>query len=235
MGISDNLNVLGNISSSTLSGVGNVTIYSASVNNRLTFLEGPFSTSVDLRLDQLEAFSSSLQTNFVTTVELTQTASFLQNQIDQKLFTSSFNAYTQSTNTRIDTLASFTGSYATTGSNYFIGNQTFSGSVEGSVVNLTISAQTASMNLLSANFFTITLQTGSNTHISASGATDGQTISLKVTQPTGGYGTVTFSPNVRFPQAFPYIATPSGSAVDIISFQTYDASFVYGVAVNTMR
>jgi len=79
------------------------------------------------------------------------------------------------------------------------------------------------------------LASGSNTHISASGATDGQTISLRVTQPVGSYGTVSFSPNVRFPQAFPYIATPSGSAVDIISFQTYDASFVYGVAVNTMR
>jgi len=230
-----NLTATGNISSSTLSGVGNVTLYSASVNSRLVYLEGPFSTSVDLRLDQLEAFSSSLQADYATQAELTQTASFLQNQINQKLNTSSFNAYTQSTNTRLDGLSSFTGSYATTGSNYFIGNQVFSGSVKGSVVALSISAQTASMNLLSANFFTITLAASTNTHISASGATDGQTISLRVTQPNGGYGTVSFSSNVRFPQAFPYIATPSGSAVDIISFQTYDPSFVYGVAVNTMR
>ena len=235
LSIGGDLNTTGNISSSTISGIGNVTTFSQSVDARLDFLEGPFSTSVDLRLDQLESFSSSLQADYATQAELTQTASFLQNQIDQKLNTSSFNAYTQSTNTRIDTLASFTGSYATTGSNYFIGNQTFSGSVEGSVVALSISAQSASMNLLSSNFFTITLAAGVNTHIAASGATDGQTVSLKVTQPTGGYGTVTFSPNVKFPQSFPYIATPSGSAVDIISFQTYDPSFIYGVAVNTMR
>jgi len=230
-----NLTATGNISSSTISGIGNVTTYSQSVDARLDFLEGPFSTSVDLRLDQLESFSSSLVNDFVNTAEFNAYTQSTSNLINTKLDSASFNAYTQSTNTRIDTLASFTGSYATTGSNYFIGNQTFSGSVEGSVVALTISAQTASMNLLSANFFTITLASGSNTHISAFNATDGQTISLKVTQPTGAFGTVTFSPNVKFPQAFPYIATPSGSAVDIISFQTYDPSFIYGVAVNTMR
>jgi hypothetical protein len=270
MGITGNLNVggdltaTGNISSSTISGIGNVTLYSQSVDSRLDFLEGPFSTSVDFRLDELEAWSSSIQTNFATQAELTETrsiiegemtvtASFLQSQIDQKVFTSSFNAFTASISSslldvsasiavtdnaqtvRINQLASFTGSYATTGSNYFIGNQIFSGSVEGSVISLSISSQTASMDLSKANFFTITLASGSNTHISASGATDGQTISLRVTQPVGSYGNVSFSPNVRFPQAFPYIATPSGSAVDIISFQTYDSSFVYGVAVNTMR
>lgn len=237
--------------------------FSQSVDSRLDFLEGPFSTSVDARLDSLEAFTASqglLSTasfnayTASTNADLDaihQTTASL-NTFSQSIQTS-FNAYTQSndtalnnlsqsvsasnfvTNQRINTLSSFTGSYATTGSNYFIGNQTFSGSVEGSVVALSISAQTASMDLLSANFFTLTLVSGSNTHISVFNGTDGQTISLRVTQPTGGFGTVSFSPNVRFPQAFPYIATPSGSAVDIISFQTYDPSFVYGVAVNTMR
>jgi cytoskeletal protein CcmA (bactofilin family) len=176
MGITGNLNVLGNISSSTISGIGNVTTYSASVqslifavsssisgtittlsqsvDSRLDFLEGPFSTSVDFRLDELENWSSSLQTNFVTTAELTQTASFLQNQINQKLNTSSFNAYTSSTNVRLNNLESTSASllietanlelfsastltrlnviettYATTGSNTFNGNQTINGTL----------------------------------------------------------------------------------------------------------
>jgi hypothetical protein len=157
MGITGNLNVLGNISSSTISGIGNVSAYSAAVDARLDYLEGPFSTSVDSRLDQLEAFSSSLQADFATQAELTQTASFLQNQINQKLNTSSFNAYTSSTNvrlnnletttasllietanlelfsastiTRLNDLSSFTGSYATTGSNTFNGNQTINGTL----------------------------------------------------------------------------------------------------------
>jgi len=327
--ITGSLQVSNNISSSTISGIGNVTLYSQSVDARLDIVEAtaslyvPFSTSVDsrldglevtssylyttfsqsvdFRLDELEAWSSSVETGFVTTVELTQTASFLQNQIDQKLFTSSFNAYTQSysssvattitnlsssvsttiTNVsssisgtisalstsiqitdnaqtvRINGLASFTGSYATTGSNTFIGNQSitgslilsssaaveltaignsiFSGSVRGEVFPLSISANTASMDCSRANFFTLTLVSGSATRLTATNINPGETIGLRITQPTTGYGTLTTDGTIRFPQSFPYIATPSGSAVDIISFQSYDTSVLYGVAVNTMR
>ena len=254
MGITGNLNVIGNISSSTISGIGNVTTFSQSVDARLDFLEGPFSTSVDLRLDQLEAFSSSLQADFATQAELTQTASFLQNQINQKLNTSSFNAYTQSTDNRLNVIE---GTYATTGSNVFrgnqtitgsltlsssaaielnvIGNSTFSGSVRGIVFPLTITSQTASLDAGLGNFFTLTLVSGSSTRLTATNINPGETIGLRITQPNGGYGTLTTDGTIRFPQAFPYIATPSGSAVDIISFQSYDTSVLYGVGVNTMR
>ena len=236
MGITGDLNVLGNISSSTISGIGNVTTFSQSVDSRLDYLEGPFSTSVDLRLDQLEAFSSSLQADFATQAELTQTASFLQNQINQKLNTSSFNAYTQSTDNRLNGLSSFTGSYATTGSNTFIGNEVFSGSVRGQVFPLTITSNTASMDCSLGNFFTLTLIASTACNLQATNIQPGETIGLRVTQPAGGYGTVTTNGGtIRFPQAFPYFATPSGSAVDIISFQSYDTSVLYGVAVNTMR
>ena len=233
LSIGGDLNTTGNISSSTLSGVGNVTTFSQSVDARLDFLEGPFSTSVDLRLDQLEAFSSSLQADFATQVELTQTASFLQNQINQKLNTSSFNAYTQSTNTRIDTLSSFTGSYATTGSNTFRGNEVFSGSVRGVVIPLTITSQTASMDCSLGNFFTLTLVGGTNTHLTATNVQPGETIGLRITQPSTN-GTLNYSSTLKFPQAFPYIATPITGAVDILSFQSYDTTALYGVGVNTM-
>ena len=236
MGITGNLNVLGAISSSTITGIGNVTTYSTSVNSRLVYLEGPFSTSVDARLDQLEAFSSSLQADFATQAELTQTASFLQNQINQKLNTSSFNAYTQSTDTRLNGLSSFTGSYATTGSNTFIGNEIFSGSVRGVVIPLTITSQTASIDCSLANFFTLTLVSGSATNLQATNIQPGETIGLRITQPSSGYGTVTTNGGtIRFPQAFPYFATPSGSAIDILSFQSYDTTTLFGVGVNTMR
>lgn len=366
--ITGSLQVTNNISSSTISGIGNVTLFSQSVDARLDFLEGPFSTSVDsrldnlenftastyinfsqsvdnrldgleatasylnttfsqsvdFRLDELESWSSSLQTNFVTQPELTQTASFLQNQINQKLDTSSFNSYTSSTNvrlnnlestsasvnisiaalnnssasqqvsidnlnsttaslnisvsninsftqsfsasvsnsfsavtTRINDLASFTGSYATTGSNSFNGNQTitgslilsssaaveltvignsiFTGSVRGQVLPLTITSNTASMDLSLGNFFTLTLVSGSTTHLTATNILPGETIALRVLQPTGSYGNLSVSPSIRFPQTSPYIPTPSGSAIDVISFLVFDTSYVFGVAVNTMR
>ncbi len=322
MGISNDLNVIGNISSSTISGIGNVTTYSQSVDarldiveataslyvpfsqsveqqltslenftsstfvnfsqsvdSRLDFLEGPFSTSVDLRLDELENWSSSLETNFVTEVQLTQTASFLQNQINQKLFTSSFNAYTQSysqsvavtttgLDNRINTLSSFTASYATTGSNVFRGNQTitgsvnisgsttfvgnqiitgslilsssaatelevignsiFSGSVRGRVSALTINGgNTASMDLSLANFFTITLNTAGAVRIEPTNIQPGETVTLRLKQPAGGFSSVNFPSNVDYPNGFQYNATPSANAVDIITFLSFDTGSLY--------
>lgn len=252
--ISQNLFVINQISSSTLAGVGNVTLFSQSVDSRFDFLEGPFSTSVDFRLDELENWSSSLQTTFVTEVQLTQTASFLQNQINQKLNTSSFNAYTQSTDSRLNVIET---TFATTGSNVFrgnqtitgsltlsssaaielnvIGNSTFSGSVRGIVIPITITSNTASMDCSLGNFFTLNLVSGSATRLVATNIQPGETIGLRVTQPTASFGTISNDASIRFPQAFPYIATPSASAVDILSFQSYDTSVLYGVAVNTMR
>jgi predicted acyltransferase (DUF342 family) len=229
------LTATGNISSSTLSGVGNVTIYSASVNNRLTFLEGPFSTSVDLRLDQLEAFSSSLQADFATQVELTQTASFLQNQINQKLNTSSFNAYTQSTDARLNSLQSFTGSYATTGSNTFIGSEIFSGSVRGLTIPITITSSTASIDCSLGNFFTLALPNSSTIRLTATNVQPGQTLSLRITQPSSGiFSSVTYSSVIKFPISSPYIASATIGATDILSFQSYDTTTLFGVSVNNM-
>jgi len=123
------------------------TTFSTSVDSRLDYLEGTFSTSVDSRLDNLEAFSTSVQLDFVTEAELAAATGSLISQINTKLNTSSFNAYTQSADTALNNLsssisASFvlvnnvvgglsakTGSYATTGSNNFIGNQTITGSL----------------------------------------------------------------------------------------------------------
>ena len=262
------------------------TTFSTSVDNRLDYLEGtfsqsvdtrldvveataslylPFSTSVDYRLDQLEAFSSSLVGDFVTQAELAAATGSLINQINTKLNTSSFNAYTQSNDTainnlsssvsttfgivngKIDGLSAKTGSYATTGSNNFIGNQTitgslnitgsmvYSGSVAGVVIPLTITSQTASMDCNLGNFFTLSLPSGSTTHLAATNIKPGLTLSLRITQTaTGSAGTFGYSTNIKFPQAFPYIVTPTNGAIDILSFQTYDSSSLFGVAVNSL-
>lgn len=370
------LQVSNDISSSTLNGMGNVTLFSQSVDSRLDFLEGPFSTSVDsrldvveataslyvpfsqsvdsrldiveataslyvpfsqsvdnrldgleatasylnttfsqsvdFRLDELENWSSSLQTNFVTTAELTQTASFLQNQIDQKLFTASFNTYTQSvSNTiatlattaslnnlsssvatsitnlsssvtttitnvsssisgtiaalstsiqitdnaqtvRIDGLASFTGSYATTGSNIFRGNQTitgslilsssaaielttignsvFSGSVRGQVFPITINSNTASMDCNLGNFFTVTLPAGP-TRFEATNIQPGETLSLRILNASSG-SQFTGSASVKFPNGFSYVPTTISGSTDIITFLTFDNTAIFAVAAN---
>ena len=66
----------------------------------------PFSTSVDSRLDDLEAFSSSLVADFVTDAELSAAletvTSSLQAQINQKLDTGSYQIDSASFDTRIN-------------------------------------------------------------------------------------------------------------------------------------
>ncbi len=256
------LTATGNISSSTISGIGNVTSYSQSVDARLDFLEGPFSTSVDARLDELENWSSSLETAFATTAELTQTASVLQSNINQKLFTSSFNAYTQSfsasiaadfvttnnnitslsqsvsssnglTNARINTLSSFTGSYATTGSNTFNGNQIFSGSVRGRVINLSVTSQTASMDLSLGNFFTLTLPTASVTFLNTTNIQPGETVQLLVTQQSTT-GSLNYSSALKFATGSAYSASVFPNSVDILSFATFNTSSIYAVSIKNM-
>ena len=257
-----NLTATGNISSSTISGIGNVTAYSAAVDSRLDYLEGPFSASVDLRLDELENWSSSLQTNFATQAELTVTrsliesemsvtASFLQNQINQKLFTSSFNAYTASASSslgslsasiavtddaqtlRINQLALFTGSYSTTGSNTYIGNQVFSGSVRGTVITLSVVSQTASMDLSLGNFFNLTLPTSSNTYLNPTNIKPGETVQLLVKQQSLT-GSLTYPSILLFPTGSDYSASIFANSQDILSFVSFDTSSLYAVSIKNL-
>jgi len=109
----------------------------------------PFSGSVDNRLDALEEFSQSLVLD-TASFQIWTGSVFLPfsesvhneivtNSIDisTKLDSASFNSWTSSVylpfstsvDFRLDDLASFTGSYATTGSNTFRGNQIISGAV----------------------------------------------------------------------------------------------------------
>jgi hypothetical protein len=122
--------------------------------------------------------------------------------------------------------------FAKTGSNTFVGNQTISGSVSNAVKALTISSDTASIDLSSGNLFTLTLVNTTNTHISASNLQKGQTVSLQVTNGSLGNATVTFSSVFTFPSGSSYIPFASSSAVDSISFISYDGNKLRGVAQN---
>jgi trimeric autotransporter adhesin len=91
------------------------------------FLEtGSFNTytsSNDGRVSSLESFTASLNTNYVSETEFgTYTGSI-------NTFTSSLNTYTSSNDGRVSSLESKTGSYATTGSNSFIGTENVTGSL----------------------------------------------------------------------------------------------------------
>lgn len=103
--ITGSLFVRNDISSSTLNGIGNVTLYSQSVDARLDFLEGPFSTSVDQRLDSLESATASL--GYVTTGSFFAFTSSVDDRfVAVGVSTSSLNVFTASANSRLNNLES---------------------------------------------------------------------------------------------------------------------------------
>jgi cytoskeletal protein CcmA (bactofilin family) len=182
---------------------------SSSFNTWTGSVFAPFSSSVSSDIDTIYTNISTLSSSIATT-DLNQ-----QNQINS--------------------LISVTGSYATTGSNTFVGNEVFSGSVQGIVIPLSVSSQTASMDCNLGNFFTLAIPTGSNTHISATNIKPGLTITLQLNQNASSTGTVTFSPtNFNFPRLNLPNITQQTSALDVATFVSFNSSVLNGTLTNDL-
>ncbi len=126
-----------------------------------------------------------------------------------------------------------TGSFATTGSNVFVGDQTISGSTLTEVNTQGITSLTASVDFSDTSLFELTLGSGVDTHIDASNIGRGQTINVLITQDATSAGTLSFSPKFLQPSGSEYTATTTLSGQDILTFITYnDTSKVYVVATN---
>lgn len=166
--------------------------------------------------------------------------------VNQRVFTSSFEAYTSSqdskntavgvytssNDTKWDTIGLLTGSYATTGSNVFNGNNTFNGRVNGNSVSMSVSNSTASIDCSLGNFFYLTVPTGS-TQLEASNIIAGQTITLKIKQPSAGYGNVSvFGNTIKFPLYAEPTLTNLVNAEDVLTFVSFDNNSLYSVISN---
>ena len=262
--------------------------YTASTNssldnlNAFTASQTNWNASATASIVQLLSFSSSLDATYATDAQLAAVSASLNNSINTKLDTSSFDSYTQSTNVIISgltTTASFnsftssqgasttllneftastnlftasintytasndakwtsigllTGSYATTGSNDFKETQIITGSVRGNVNTLSITSNTASMDLSTGNFFTLSLVSGSSTHLTATNIRPGQTINLLITQSNPASGSLTYNSTIKFPAGNGYIATQASASKDIITFITFDDSTIYAAAINNL-
>ena len=127
--------------------------------------------------------------------------------------------------TQITTGSLFTG-LATLESNTFSGSQTITGSVNGNVENISIASSTASIDCSQGNFFTLTLPTGS-THLTATNIIPGQTVSVRVTTQSNTTASIDSS-TIKMLGASGYTPTQTGSE-DILTFVSFDSSFLYGV------
>jgi hypothetical protein len=213
--------------------------------NLSSSLSGGFATQ-----GELDQSASVLQANIDTKLNTSSFNDYTQSvSTDFSASTAYINTYTASTDVRLDNIESATASFgvslgainsftasqlllnptlATTGSNTFIGNQiitgslTITGSVYGNVNEVTISSNTASIDLSVANYFTLTLS--GSTNINVINAQAGVTATLVINTDTGA--SASFSSNVKQPSGSFYAASPSGN-IDIISFTSVDSTTVY--------
>jgi hypothetical protein len=114
------------------------------------------------------------------------------------------------------------------------GSTVITGSLRGNVSALSIASNTASLDLSTNNFFTLTLVNGANTHISASNIRPGQTANLRITQGSLGTGTVSFNTVIDQASGSLYTGSMVANAIDIVTFISFDSSLLYMSALRNL-
>lgn len=125
--------------------------------------------------------------------------------------------------------------YGSHGSDRFLninGDLKVSGSVYSDPTALSITSNTASMDCSKRNFFTLTLQNGVDTHLDATNIQAGQTINLKLTNNGTGAGTISFAPEFEFEGGSAFTATAATSAVDVLTFISFDGTSLQATGLN---
>lgn len=105
------------------------------------------------------------------------------------------------------------------------GSLVISGSAQGTVIPLTITSNTASMDCSKGNFFTLTLQNGSGTYVIPTNIQPGQTVNLQVSQPvSGGIGPMALAPSVLQPSGSIYAPSSTNGAIDLLTMISFTTS-----------
>jgi hypothetical protein len=158
----------GSLPAGVVSGSAQVAAFGYATTSSVTSLSSSIATtdlSQNNRLGSLETTTGSLQ-----------------NQINSKLNSSSFNSYTSSNDGRVNSLESKTGSYATTGSNVFKASQTISGSLD---VTGTVTATSASFQYVNTVYETASVIYSSGSNQFGDASNDTQTLWGTVNLPSG--------------------------------------------------
>jgi hypothetical protein len=244
------LKVTSDISSSTISGIGNVTLFSQSVDSRLDLLENfsssqykadsaSFQSQITTNSASFAAYSSSLVATFATnafvlanTASLSASIYFTDSSQSVNITQASASAWGA-----FQSASAFSASAVTTytklnSNNTFVGNQIITGSLRGNVTTLSVTSQTASMDCNLGNFFTLTLPTASTTTINASNIQPGETVQLRVQQQSVT-GSLTLGTGFTLATGSIYEASNVANKSDILSFISFDTSSLYTVFVRT--
>jgi hypothetical protein len=101
------------------------------------------------------------------------------------------------------------------------GSLLVSASVVNQVISPSISSTTASFNLTTSNTFELELAAGATTHLNIINPRAGQTANILIAQPSGGTGSVAFSPNVKQPNGNNYTTVAQTSSYDILTLAVF--------------
>ena len=147
-------------------------------------------------------------------------------------------AFSSSVDSKFATIGGLTGSFATTGSNTFIGNEIITGSLivtgsaKGNIVALSITSNTASMNLNDGNYFSLTLAGTATTHITATNLTPGTTATLLIT--TGTNSSASLAPILLQPSGSSYSASNGSGKKDVLSIVSFETGSGFVVSTKNM-
>ena len=235
--------------------------YTSSTDSRLTNIETT-TASLLIETSNLETFSSSALISIsnlnTATASLFTSASL---SLTTASFAGNTLTFTKGNGTTFgvvipDVSGSTinTGSFATTGSNSFNGNQTitgslilsssaavelqvignsvFTGSAFGNVVSMSITSNTASMDLNLGNYFTLTLAGTATTHISASNVQPGVSATLVIT--TGTNSSASLAPTMLQPSGSAYSATNGSAKKDVLSIVAVASGVPFVVSTKNM-
>jgi hypothetical protein len=108
---------------------------------------------------------------------------------------------------------------------------TSTGSILGNVTTLTITSNTASLDLTSGSFYTLQLVSGSNTFINPTNIRAGQTVSILVS--TTGSATVSFPAIVDQPSGSAYVPTTT-TGKDVLTLISFDTTNLHLVSVKNL-
>ena len=126
--------------------------------------------------------------------------------------------------------------YSTTNDLQVTGSFGVSKAIGGQNTTLTVSSDTASIDLTQGNTFTVTLLDSATVHLDVSTfGEEAQSINVLVKQPSSGNtGSISFSPDFKFGQGAEFLPTTALNAEDIISFTRFGNS-LYGTFINNFN
>ena len=209
----------------------------ATTGSNAFFGTNTFSGSVSFTGSAPTILSQSFSGSIITNLTDTYTDVAAVNQI-VTLTSASYAALASGSLTNPNTLYIVSGSTsgsitgATLGSNTFSGSQIFTGSVQGNVVSMAITANTASMDLSRGNYFTLTLADTATTHISASNVQPGVSATLVIT--TGTNSSASLAPTMLQPSGSAYSATNGSGKKDVLSIVAVASGVPFVVSTKNM-